>query len=217
MGIQYYIADTETTGLRAGYQEVTEIGVIRATDRVQLYRKIKCEYPERANLDALNITKKTMADLLQGYDKREVVAEVNGFFAKDGLTRAHRCLIGHNVQFDRKFLHAMWESVGEEFPVDMWLDTISLTQEFIKVSDPTTLKITKTATGKISKKLHHALDLVGIPKLADAHNAKVDSQNTYLLWRRLTEEKGIDHLPHHKTLIHALAKDERLDVEDWDD
>lgn len=217
MGLHYYVIDTETTGLKAGYNEVTELGVIRAADRVQLYRKIVCEYPERANVDALQITNKTMADLLQGNDKRTVIKEANEFFAKDGQTPAARCIIAHNAAFDRKFLHSMWESVGEEFPAHLWLDTISLTKEFIKISDPSTLKITKTAKGYVSTKLHAACDIVGIPKFSAAHNAKVDSQNTYLLWRRLIEDKNIDHLPHHKTFVHAIAKDERLDVEDWED
>ena len=216
MGLYYYVIDTETTGLKSGYHEITELAVVRAVDRVQLYRKIVCEYPERANLDALEITKKTMADLYQGYDKQSVIKEANAFFAMDGQIPAARCIVGHNVQFDRKFLHYLWESVGEEFPANLWLDTIALTQEFIKISNPATLNITKTAKGKISKKLHAALDLVGIRKLEDAHNAKVDSQNTYFLWNKLIKEKGIDHLPHHKTFIHSLQKDERLDADDLD-
>ena len=66
-GIQYYIIDTETTGLKAGYHEMTEIGIIRCTDRVQLWRQIKCINPERASFDALAITKKTLSDIERGY------------------------------------------------------------------------------------------------------------------------------------------------------
>src|SRR5208282_4032636 len=131
-GIQYYVIDTETTGLKSGYHEMTEVGIIRVTDRVQLWRQIKCDYPERANFDALAITKKTMADLERGHDKSSVVLECEKFFSEDGLTPAHRCIIAHNAAFDRKFLHALWESCGKEFPAHMWLDTISLTKQFIK-------------------------------------------------------------------------------------
>lgn len=216
MGLNYYVIDTETTGLKAGYQEMTEIGVIRCKDRVQLHRKIKCENPERVSYDALKITKKTMDDIVNGHNKMDVVLETNKFFEEDGQQRSARCIVAHNAPFDRRFLHALWESCGMEFPADLWLDTISLTKEFVKISDPATLNITKTATGKISKMLHAACDLVGVNKLSEAHNSKVDSRNTYLLWKKLTEEKNIDHLPFHKTFIHSLKKNDILDVDDLD-
>ncbi len=214
-GLQYYVIDTETTGLKSGYHEVTEIGIIRCTDRVQLWRQIKCVYPERANFDALAITKKTMADLERGYDREAVIAECEKFFAEDGLTPAHRCIIAHNAPFDRKFLHAMWEASGKEFPAHLWLDTISLTKEYLKQADQSQLNIVKTATGRVSTQLHACCDMVGIKKISDAHNAKVDSRNTYLLHRNLVEDKKVDYLPFIKTAVHTVAAkpndDEGLD------
>ena len=204
-GIQYYVIDTETTGLKSGYHEITEIGIIRCTDRVQLWRQIKCVYPERANFDALAITKKTMADLERGYDRETVLAECEKFFAEDGLTPAHRCIVAHNAPFDRKFLHAMWEASGKEFPAHLWLDTIQLTKEFLKTADESQLNIVKTATGRVSTQLHACCDMVGIKKISEAHNAKVDSRNTYLLHRNLIEEKKVDHLPYIKTAIHVVT------------
>src|SRR5271157_1473902 len=170
-GLQYYVIDTETTGLKSGYHEMTEVGIIRCTDRVQLWRQIKCVYPERANFDALAITKKTMSDLDRGYDREAVVAETEKFFAEDGLTPAHRCIIAHNAPFDRKFLHALWESCRKEFPAHLWLDTMSLTREYAK----------QNAIIKPKVNLHASCDLVGIKKISEAHNAKVDSRNTFLL------------------------------------
>ncbi len=212
-GLQFYIIDTETTGLKQNYHEVTEVGIIRCTDRVQLWRQIKCSYPERANFDALAITKKTMSDLEKGYDREAVIAECERFFAEDGLTPAHRCIVAHNAAFDRKFLHAMWETAGKEFPAHLWLDTISLTKDFLKTADHSQLNITKTATGRVSTALHACCDIVGIKKISEAHNAKVDSRNTYLLHRNLIEEKKVDHLPHIKTVVHSVASptDDGLD------
>jgi len=212
-GLQYYVIDTETTGLKADYNEMTEIGIIRCTDRVQLWRQIKCIYPERANFDALAITKKTMADLERGYDREAVVTECEKFFSEDGLTPAHRCIVAHNAPFDRRFLHALWGAVGKEFPAHLWLDTVSMTKEYLKQVDNSTLNITKTATGKVSTQLHACCDIVGIKKISEAHNAKVDSRNTYLLHRNLMEEKKIDHLPLIKTFIHEIStpSDEGLD------
>jgi DNA polymerase III epsilon subunit-like protein len=203
-GLHYYVIDTETTGLKSGYHEMTEIGIIRCTDRVQLWRQIKCDYPERANFDALAITKKTMADLERGYDKMAVVEECEKFFAEDTLTPAHRCIVAHNAPFDRKFLHALWESCGKEFPAHLWLDTMSLTREFTKTSGLEAQYKAK-GLGKPKVNLHASCDIVGIKKISEAHNAKVDSRNTYLLHRDLVEVKQVNYLPFIKTAIHSLA------------
>lgn len=206
-GIQYYVIDTETTGLKAGYHECTEIGIIRCTDRVQLWRQIKCEYPERANFDALKITKKTMADLERGHERTAVVEECEKFFNEDGLTPAHRCIVGHNIfSFDKRFLFAFWQSVGKIFPATLWLDTIPMTKQYAK----------NIGLVKPKVNLHAACDIVGIKKLSDAHNAKVDSRNSYLLWKDLVEVKGIDHLQFIKTAAHEpivtpTTDDEGLD------
>lgn len=205
--LQYYVIDTETTGLKADYHEMTEIGIIRCTDRVQLWRQIKCGYPERANLDALRITKKTMADLENGHDPQIVIEECEKFFNEDGLTPAHRCIVGHNIfSFDKRFLFAFWQNVGKVFPATLWLDTIPMTKQYAK------------NIGLIKPKvnLHAALDICQIKKFSDAHNAKVDSRNTYLLWKNLMEEKKIDHLPFIKTAAHqpiiTSTDDDGLDM-----
>ena len=208
MSLFYYVIDTETTGLKAGYNEMTEIGIIRYTDRMQLWRQIKCEYPERANFDALAITKKTMADLEKGHAKEQVVEECTKFFEEDGGTPTHRCIVAHNASFDRRFLHALWESCGKEFPAHLWLDTISLTKDYAKKSG---LVVKGT---KQSFKLHDACDIVGVKKLSDAHNAKVDSRNTYLLHKNLVEEKKVDYLPFLKPVIHTIAAAPPIDSDD---
>lgn len=196
MSIVYYVVDTETTGLKVGYHECTEIGIIRAADRVQLWRQIKCEKPENASYDALAITKKTLADLSNGYDKREVVAECNKFFNEDGLTPQHRCIVGHNIfSFDKRFLFDLWESVGETFPAALWLDTIPMTKHYAK----------QIGLVKPKVNLHAACDIVQIKKISEAHNARVDSRNSYLLWKDLVENKKVDYLPFIKTAVHEIA------------
>ncbi len=205
-GIKYYVIDTETTGLKSDYHEITEIGIIRADDRVQLWRQVKCEYPERANFDALAITKKTLADLDKGFSKEDVVAECEKFFNEDGLTPQHRCIVGHNIfSFDKRFLFALWEKVGKVFPATLWIDTIPMTKHYAKQIGLVRPKVN----------LHAACEIVGIKKFSDAHNAKVDSRNSYLLWKDLIENKKMDHLPFVKTAAHEVATqstdDEGLD------
>lgn len=200
-GLKFYVIDTETTGLKAGYHEITEIGIVRCEDRVQLWRQVKCIYPERANFDALAITKKTLSDLERGMDNHKVVEECEKFFSEDGLTPAHRCIVAHNAPFDRKFLHALWESLGKEFPAHLWLDTMSLTRDYAK----------QIGLVKPKVNLHASCDIVGIKKLSEAHNAKVDSRNTYLLHRSLVEDKKVNYLPFVKTAVHSVNIDPATD------
>ena len=196
-GLEFYVIDTETTGLRSGYHEMTEIGIIRCKDRVQLFRQIKCNYPERASFDALSITNKSMQDLRNGYLAEEVIQECEKFFAEDNKTPAHRCIVAHNANFDRKFLHALWQSYNKTFPANLWLDTMSLSREYAR----------KIGLLKPKVNLHAACDMVGIKKISQAHNAKVDSRNTYFLHKDLVEVKQIDYLPFIKTAAHNLSED----------
>ena len=207
MSVVYYVIDTETTGLKSSYHECTEIGIIRAIDRVQLWRNIKCERPEVASFDALAITKKTLADLEKGFDKERVVEECDRFFNEDGLTPAHRCIIGHNIfSFDKRFLFALWESVGKEFPATLWLDTIPMIRKYAK----------DIGLIKPRVNLHAACDIAGVKKISEAHNAKVDSRNSYLLWKNLVEDKKMDYLPFVKTASHVLAPTPVLDDDGTD-
>ena len=193
-GLQYYIIDTETTGLNSSYHETVEISIIRCTDRVQLTEFIKAEYPERANFDALAVCKKTLTDLEKGNAKETVVSKIDAFLNEDGLTSAHRCFIAHNYTFDKKFIHALYEKVSKNCPVDLWLCTMALTKQYAK----------QIGLVKPKVNLHAACDIVGIKKLSDAHNSKVDSRNTYLLHRSLVEDKKVNYLPFIKTAVHTV-------------
>lgn len=215
-GIQLYCLDVESSGTDSKRQEITEISIIRVKDRVQLTEFVKCDYPERASLDALKITNKTFDDLLKGSSKEDMVAKVNKFFDEDGKTPAHRCIVGHNVQFDRKFVFSTWEKVGQEFPAHLWLDTLSMTKAWLKKADTSQLNIVKTATGRISTKLRDCCDLVDIPRYSDQHNSKIDTRNTYLLFKKLIEEKNIDHLPFFKTFEHKITKDDLINLDELD-
>jgi len=214
-GIVYYVIDTETTGLSTNYHEITELGIIRCFDRMQLWRQVKCLYPERANFDALAITQKTLADLSNGDDPEQVILASEKFFNEDNLSPAHRCIVGHNISFDRKFLHALWERYGKEFPAHLWLDTMALTRQYLK---DTGIEQEHKAKGlkKPSVNLHAACDWAGVKKLSASHNAKVDSRNTYLLYQNLVEEKKINYLPFIKTAVHKVNSfdSERADISD---
>ena len=204
-GLKYYCLDVESTGLDAKRQEVNEYSIIRCDDRVQLTTFIKCEFPERASFDALRVTGKTLADLENGDPKEIAIEKLNKFLAEDGLTPAHRCLILHNAAFDRKFMHALYEKVGQSFPVNLYLCTMQMTRAWAK----------KAGYVKPKVNLKAALELVGIKKTAGgAHQSKMDTRNTYLLWKDLVENKKFDYLPFIKNLPHNPTinpEDEPLD------
>ena len=79
-------------------------------------------------------------------------------------------------------MFALWESVGRVFPATLWLDTIPMTRYYAK----------QIGLVKPKVNLHAACDIVGIKKVSAKHNAKSDSQNSYLLWKNLVEDKKMD-------------------------
>lgn len=207
MGLKFYVIDLETSGLNSLYHETNEVSIIRCDDRVQLTEFIRCEYPERASMDALRVTNKTLADLQKGNSKDIAVDRINKFLAEDNLTPAHRCFIAHNYNFDKKFMHALYASVKQQCPVDLWLCTMALSKQYAKQS------------GINSKfNLQASCDLVGVKKIAQAHNSKVDSRNTFLLWKTLIEQKNMDYLPFIKSSAQIInSADEEPDMSILDD
>ncbi len=204
--IEYYVADLETTGLRGSgpmHQEITEVSIIRYRDKLNLFKNVKCDYPERASLDALKITGKTLADLKNGIEQSEAVEIIEKFLNEDGKTPAHRCIVGHNIiTFDKKFFHALFERNNKSFPANLWLDTIALTKEFAKLNSIQTKKFNLTAS----------CDMVGIKKFAGQHAAVADSRNTYLLFKTLMENPNINYLPLIKTFPHIIEEEDMSDL-----
>lgn len=211
---QFYIIDTETTGLNSAYNEITEVSIIRCADRMQMTLFVKCEYPERASIDALAITNKTLADLEKGDTKEVAASKIIEFIEQDGQNPDARCYIGHNVNFDRKFMHALHNKTYTQCPVNYWLCTMNMAKLLLKTGVVEESKIIKTATGKISTKLHPVCDMLNIKKRGTAHSSKMDTQNTYLLWKKLVDEYKFDYTPHIKSFPHivesSIIEDEAL-------
>lgn len=196
MALKYYVIDTETTGLSTEKNEVIEISIIRCEDKHQLTKMIRAEHPETAHPKALEVCGKTYADLRKGDNKESVVKKCEAFWAEDNLTPEHRCLIAHNANFDKRFCHALWESVNKRFPVACWLDTMKFTRLWIK----------KVGSTQKSAKLEEALKFAGIKALPGQHQAAADARNTYLLWKKAMES-GVNHLEAIKRWPHRIDID----------
>jgi hypothetical protein len=155
------------------------------------------DHPERATEIALEVTGRTYNDLLVGQPKEEVIEFIDTFFNKDNSTPENRCIVGHNiVKFDRKFLFALWGSVGKVFPANVWLDTIPFIKSYMK------------KYGIQSKKhnLQASLEIMNIKGRDDFHNAKADTQNNYLLWKKLMES-NVDYLQHMERYAHRIEEE----------
>lgn len=198
-GINYYVVDTETNGLKVGYHTINEISIIRVSDKVQLTKFIKCQHPERSSADALRVCNKTISDLYNGDSEIEVVETIDKFLNEDGGDRSSRCFIGHNViTFDKKFIHALYESVGKELPVDLWMDTLQMIKQYAKQNNI-----------KSKFNLHAACDIVGVKKIvAHQHTSKADTRNNFFLYRDLIDNKQFNYLPFIKTFIHKIGGDD---------
>lgn len=192
-GISLIIADIETTGLKHNYHDLVEISMIRYDSMLQISRIVKADNPNRASFDALKITAKSIDDLYMGISKKQMVADIEDFLLQDGLTAEHRCIVGHNIGFDRSFIHHIWGSHDREFPASHWLDTLAICRRVAK----------DRGLGKIKLNLHAACDLFGIKKIAEAHTAKMDTRNNYLLMEYFINNKIpyldlIKRIPHYQ-------------------
>ena len=192
-GLFYYVVDIESTGLSAEKHRVTELSIVRVSDRFQLCEDIRIEQSDFANVskEALLATGRTMEDLKRGKPALEVIKIVEDFINEDGLTPEHRCFVGHNIAFDRRFLFATWKRYGKVFPGVTWLDTMPFYKDYAQ----NYLGIVKP-----KKTLDTALEKCGIKALGTAHKSKFDTQNTYQLHKFLVKT-GIDYLQYTKRVV----------------
>lgn len=198
----YYIIDTETTGLSAGFNEIFEISIIREADRNQISRNIKIQYPERVAKEALKVTNKTLSQLLTGSSKEDVVSEINLFLSQDNSSPEERVFVAHNASFDQRFCHALWGSVNKKFPANYWLDTKEISRIWQK----------KNGIAKPELSLTASLIKTGLTAMPGAHNAVVDARNAFILYKSAKDVK-IDYLSLLKKKEHHLSVFEEEDIE----
>jgi DNA polymerase III alpha subunit (gram-positive type) len=197
-GLEFYIYDSETTGLKNGFHEITEMACIHQDTKLQFHRVVRPQFPQRASLEALAITQKTMADLQEGVYEVDAMDAFENFLNLDGKTRKHRVLVAHNCNFDMKFIHALWSKHNREFPADLWVDTIPMAKKFAAEQG-----LQKDGEAKLKFNLHASIDMLGSKKVKGIHNAVSDARNLFFLWQRLLEE-GIDPLDNIKPVPHVL-------------
>ncbi len=190
--LNYYVLDTETNGLSTQVHEIFQLSIIRCVDRHQLSKYIKIDHPEKSSPQALEITGKTIADLRFGDPKKTVVDKVDEWLAEDGGTAEDRCIVGHNIAFDRRFVHALWGSLNKKFQANNWLDTENIAKSWA-------LKFGIERPKRLSLKA--AVELTKVKAVPGAHDAISDARNTYMIWK-CGKDEDIDNLLHIKRLAH---------------
>lgn len=176
--MKFYVCDTETTGLDPIYHEIFEYSFIRVDDKLQIKRTIKAENPRNASIDALNITGKSIDDLYTGTPRHEACNDLINYINSDNCQSNERCLIGHNIAFDVKFLKAMLKKSNYNFPFDYTIDTMQMMRAYVKNNNLKTRKVN----------LDNSLSMLKIASIGVAHNAADDCKNTFFLYKKLTEE-----------------------------
>jgi DNA polymerase III alpha subunit (gram-positive type) len=183
------------------YHEICELSIIRASNRVQLTKQVKVDNINNSNLDSLKIIRKTAEDLRKGISKQELIYLVEKFANEDGLTPAHRCLVGHNIiNFDRKFLLQLWETHNKVFPFELYLDTLQMARGYAK----------QRGIIKPALNLGAACDLLGAKKVEGKHEACADTRNCYFLWQKLMD--NVKYLNYIKRMPHMSEANEEASL-----
>ena len=222
--MEFYILDTETSGLKIDFHEINQISIMRVKDKAQITFQIKVKHPECYSTEALQVQGISPDDLKIGIPIEEAVEKLNVFFAEDGKTKAHRCIIAHNAPFDRKFVHRAWDTVDSEFPADLWMCTLSFGKRYVKkhggdklakaqLDSGIDIKLDKFGNLKPKFGLNNMLAGLGIIAKDGSHRAEIDVQNTLELYNWLMSSKTehvslIERIPHKDVPVQQIDMDD---------
>jgi len=175
----YFGLDVESTGLKCGYHEITEISILNCQTMDQVTWLIKIKYKERCSKEAMYITQKTPEELEnRGRYIEDVLDEITEFILK-GAEKDEVCIIAHNASFDRRFVTHAYVSNNKENPIRYWLCTKEMSKKYCR----TILGLQKT-----SHALNNLLITANIKTMEtdNIHSSEVDTRNMYRLWKKMT-------------------------------
>lgn len=180
----FIVLDTETGGLDEEIHQITEVGLI-VLDSINLkqihqYNSYLKPYNNlTVSPEALNATQVKMSDINNGNTSAIVVSQLIEIFKEYKINKSDRnkpFLVGHNLQFDIKFLNKLFSFHNKnlfDYVQENHLDTLTLSRilwEFNMSSDDVT-----------NFKLKVCCERIGV-SLTDAHGALNDSIATSKLF-----------------------------------
>lgn len=175
----FYCFDTETTGLSPTTNRMIQISIIhgqfvenkiKEVDRLSLYIHPGDDFlplPKKI-VELTNITtEKIKAD---GIPEEEAYKQIKNFMGE------HPCITGWNVNFDYKFLNALYARQLDSFDPETVVDSLKIAKQVIPKSEVENYKLIT-----ISDYLH-------LSDSVSFHNAEDDTYVTYLIFQILYEE-----------------------------
>lgn len=136
MTYQLYFVDCETTGLDENLHEPIEISIYRLSDNAQKTWFLKPINISNIDQGALRVSGYSLDDLKgltkDGKEKflsaNKQIIDIENWLNEDNLRSDNRLMVGHNVDFDRRMMAALWKKCEtyETFPfsVKHSLDTM---------------------------------------------------------------------------------------------
>jgi len=187
MDYVFYGVDTETTGLSSVKNDVIELSIYRLSDDVQKTWTIKPISIENIELGALRVNGHKLDDLkmLTKFgrdtyrDPKEVIVEIENWLQEDGVPTENRCLIGHNVAFDKAMLEQLWIKceAQDSFPFGRRVLDTMITELYLDYcKDEFAIGY---SLNNLSKKYNVKND--------KAHSAAADTKCTVEVFRKQTE------------------------------
>lgn len=169
----YVVIDVETTGLDADHDEIIEVAAIRYSagevkEAFQTYIKPLSAIPKR--ITEINGITNEMVENAPHFS--QIVAELEDFIGTSSL-------VGHNIEFDIKFLYAAGYDMFR-FKNRKYYDTLKLAHRVIKPDEVTDYKL--------STLIH---EYSGCFESANAHSALSDCLDTMRLFNMLLNDLGI--------------------------
>ncbi|MGP7959392.1 3'-5' exonuclease [Sanguibacter sp. A247] len=146
----YAVIDTETTGFspRTG-DRVLEIAVVRLDDSGDVVDTWETLLNPRRSVGATHVHGITAADVAGAPEFSEVASHVTGLLAG-------HVVVGHNIDFDLRFLTAELEAVNEPFTLGGTLCTQRLAPDYLP-GPKRTLAICCEQAGIVNTHAHSAL------------------------------------------------------------
>lgn len=182
--MKLFYADTETTGLDPMRNEAFQLAFI-----IEVDGKIVCEKnikmrparPEMADAKALEVTKKTLAELATYPLRAQAFRELTETLAKyvDKYDKADKFVwIGQNPEFDVRFVRAFFKEHNDNY-FGSWFDN--------RPADLISLAVAAKVKGLIKPENFKLATLAAEFGIQfDAHDALADVRVTREVWMRLS-------------------------------
>lgn len=177
--------DIETTGLRPGHHEITEVAFIH-DEHGSWCERVKPKYMERAEEDALKISRYTDVDWADAKNLEDIIPKIHEFTYE-------AIVVGHNVVgFDIPFSNGNFEMLGLDFRLELKMNSVIDTQMIaLAILVPQGLK---------TLGLNACCKFFNISNQGQ-HNAYDDCLRTKMFFNKLMEEIKFGDKPVQKSLF----------------